>query len=160
MISYAKQSIAQQRSSQKTTLFSKIVKARDDNLITKDELITNALSYLIAGTETTSNTLKFLVWAVSQNEAIRTRLVDELKALPTDFSDADLEKLPFLGSVVQEALRLFSAAPAPLPRIVPREGAMLGGYQLDAGTEFATQAYSMHRNADVFEDPYSFNPER
>ncbi|KAJ6780315.1 hypothetical protein PWT90_09911 [Aphanocladium album] len=132
----------------------------DDDLMTEDELISNALTYLVTSTDTTSNTLTYLVWAISENDTIRARLVDELAALPTDFCDTDLKTLPYLGCVIQEALRLFSSAPAPLPRVVPRAGAVLGGYQLDASTEVATQAYSMHRNAHVFEDPYCSNPAR
>ncbi|KAJ3474031.1 hypothetical protein NLG97_g10023 [Lecanicillium saksenae] len=160
MADYARQSIARQKASEKTTLFSRIIRASEENLMTEPELVANAQSYLVAGTDTTSNTLTYLVWAVSRDETIRQTLLAELSTLPDDFSDAELKPLEYLDHVIQESLRLYSAAPALLPRLVPACGAVLSGYQLSPGTEIAAQAYTMHRNPKVFSDPYTFNPSR
>ena len=67
------------------------------------------------------------------------------------------------------ALRLYTAAPSLLERVVPSasdkpnrrdEDFDLLGYALPAGTVVCTQAWSMHRNPDVFPSPESFLPER
>lgn len=160
MNDYARQSIARQKAGDSVTLFSKIIKAEQDGVMTENELVANASGYLIAGTDTTANTLTFLIWAVCQNTDIRSKLVAEVAALPEDFTDADLKPLKYLDCVCQEALRLYPAAPSTLPRVVPPTGATLGGYALSPGTEVGAQAYTMHRNADVFPEPLKFNPSR
>lgn len=157
---YARQSIARQKAGDSVTLFSKIIKAEEEGAMTENELVANASSYLIAGTDTTANTLTFLIWAVGQNSEIREKLTAELAALPEDFTDADLKPLKYLDHVCQEALRLYPAAPSTLPRVVPPTGAVLGGYTLNPGTEVGTQAYTMHRNEEVFPEPLKFNPSR
>lgn len=44
------------------------------------------------------------------------------------YSDAQLEKLPYLNCVIDEALRLYGAAPGSLPRSAPK-----GGFTLPSG---------------------------
>lgn len=61
-----------------------------------------------------------------------------------------------------EGLRIYSAQPSPLDRIVPPEHSPLRilGYDLPAGTIVASQAWSIHREASVFREPEHFNPDR
>jgi hypothetical protein len=100
---------------------------------------------------------------------------------------AVLQDLPYLNAFVKEGqsthffslavffitptigLRLYSAAPSPLERVVPsstsKNGAIneafdLMGYALPPGTIVATQGWSMHRDASVFISPNTFLPER
>jgi cytochrome P450 len=144
----------------KGTLLSKMYKAYGEESLTQSELVDNAMAYIIAGSDTTANTLTYLVWAVCSNSNIKERLVKELKTLPTNYTDADLKLLPYLRLVIEETLRLYPAAPSALPRLVPAGGAAFGEYWLPEGTVASTQAYSLHRNATVFPHPEHFNPLR
>ncbi len=65
-----------------------------------------------------------------------------------------------MNKVIDETLRLYSAAPGSLPRIVPAGGAILGGYHIPGGTTVSTQAYTFHRNPKIFPNPESFDPDR
>ncbi|KAK7750180.1 hypothetical protein SLS62_007931 [Diatrype stigma] len=142
------------------TLFTKIIQASEDDTLTRRELVDNAQLYIVAGADTTSNTLTYLTWQISRHPQMREKLVAEVKALPDDFHPQQLKDLPYLNQVISETLRLFSAVPAALPRVVPAGGAAIGDYVLPGGTTVATQAYSMHRNARVFEDPDKYDPDR
>lgn len=144
------------------TVFSRVYKAEDDASITHDEIRDNAQSYIIAGSDTTSNTLTYLVWAVCCHPEIKSRLVKELEALPDDFEYEDLRlaNLSYLENVVDEALRRFPAAPSGLPREVPEGGAELCGYHIPAGYTVTTQNYSLHRDLEAFPDPEKFDPSR
>jgi hypothetical protein len=54
-----------------------------------------------------------------------------------------------------------SAAPASLPRYVPKGGLVVNGIFLRPGTVISTQAYTMHRLKDVFgSDADDWRPER
>ncbi|KAK4187953.1 cytochrome P450 [Podospora australis] len=154
---YARESIARH---ERLALFSNVFKAKNEERMTPEEVFPEAESYIIAGTGTTSNTLTYLVWSVCSHPKIQEELVRELRSLPQDFGDAELKELPYLALVIEETLRLYSAVPSGLPRIVPPGGAELAGHRLDEGVTVCAQAYSMHNNPDVFPDPLSFKPER
>lgn len=143
------------------TLFTKLFKGEEDELLTMKEIRDEAMIYILAGSDTTALTLTYLVWAVCRNEGIRRTLVDELAGLRgNSFDDAELRRLPYLNQVIDEALRLYASAPAGLPRVVPAGGATLAGYSFPAGTVVSTQAYSMHRIESIFPDPERFDPSR
>ncbi|KAI0595750.1 cytochrome P450 [Biscogniauxia sp. FL1348] len=178
---YAVQSLARHRAlveasdaAAPPTLLSKLYHAADadaekgdggsskDTILTPDEVRDNAQAYIVAGSDTTSNTLTYLVWSVCRDERVRARLLDALSALPADgsFGDEDLRGIAYLEHVIDETLRMFPAAPAPLPRVVPQEGAELAGYRVPPGCIVSTQAKSLHQNPEAFPEPERFIPER
>ncbi|KAI1490110.1 cytochrome P450 [Biscogniauxia mediterranea] len=130
--------------------------------MTPDEVRDNAQAYIVAGSDTTSNTLTYLVWSVCRDRTsgVRARLLEALAGLPEDFSDEDLRGVAYLEHVIDETLRLHPAVPAPLPRVVPPEGAELAGYRVPPGIVVSTQARSLHKNPEAFPDPERFIPER
>ncbi|KAJ3553602.1 hypothetical protein NPX13_g10852 [Xylaria arbuscula] len=154
--------VAREGPDSRPTVFSKVYKAEDDASITHDEIRDNAQAYIIAGSDTTSNTLTYLAWAVCRHPEIKSRLLKELEVLPDDFDYEDLRvaNLSYLEHVVDEALRRFPAAPSGLPREVPKGGAELGGYHIPAGYTVTTQNYSLHRDLHAFPDPEKFDPSR
>lgn len=142
------------------TLFTNVFKAADDDKLTSEEVCSAATTYIVAGTDTTANSLTYLIWSVCRNPTMKARLLDELQSLPEDYSDSHLRNLRFLNCLIDETLRLYSAAPASLPRVVPSDGAELGTYWVPGGTVVSAQAYTMHRDPDVFHHPEMFDPDR
>ena len=141
------------------TLFRRLFKAGEEGL-SDTEILSEARAYIVAGSDTTTNTLTYLLWSVCRNEDIRSKLAEELKALPEDFDDNILKPLPYLNQVIDETLRLYAAAPSGLPRVVPPGGAELAGHWLPGGSTVTTQAYSLHRDPAVFPRPEVFDPSR
>lgn len=142
------------------TLFTNVFKAQEDDRLTTDEVRNAAMTYIVAGTDTTANSLTYLVCSVCRYPHIKTALLEELGTLPRDYCDQDLRDLRLLNHIIDETLRLHSAAPASLPRVVPREGANFGEYWVPGGTVVCTQAYTMHRDPGIFPQPESFDPYR
>lgn len=136
-------------------IFSKIRSQadKDDAPLTILDMSVEAGSFMIAGTDTTSNTLTYLLWAVMSQPQLQKTLEKEVGEMEEQLTDVAMEKLPFLNAVIQETLRLYGAAPTPLPRVVPLGGAELGGYHLPGGVTVATQAYTMHRDPRFFDNP-------
>lgn len=143
----------------------------------------------IGACDTTSTTISYLCWELSRRADIAGKLQAELDAIIPDrktFPDiSTLQNLPYLSAFVKEGLRcldihnlscdglfqglrLYSAAPSLLERVVPDSSAKtavpeafdLMGYALPPGTLVGTQAWSAHRNSTVFPSPESFLPER
>ncbi|KAF2262937.1 cytochrome protein [Lojkania enalia] len=164
--SYTRESLQRYRSlvaadpwNPKPTLFTNLFRAGEEGL-SQDEIETDAQAYIVAGSDTTSQTMTYLTWAVCRDSAIKQRLVEEVASLPDDYIDDHLMKLHYLNQVIEETLRLYAAAPSGLPREVPKGGCEIDGYWMPGGLTVATQAYSMHRNPAIYIDPERFNPSR
>ena len=65
---------------------------------------------------------------------------------------SDVRDLPYLGAVINEALRVHPAAGLPLERIVPQGGVTVCGAFLPAGTIVGCNAWALHRDEAVFLD--------
>lgn len=100
--------------------------------MTDEEICAEVGSQMIGGTDTTSITLTYTSWELAKQPQLQEKLRQELRnsGLPMAANVlrySDLENLPYLDAVVKEGLRLHPAAPASLPRIVPKGGARLSG---------------------------------
>ncbi|KAI1386652.1 cytochrome P450 [Hypoxylon trugodes] len=146
----------------KRTLFSSLVHkvGSQNEELSREDITTEAQSYITAGTDTTAVTLTYLIYAVSRQKDVHDRLLREIQALPAEFNHRDLRNLPYLNCVIDETLRLYGAASGALPRIVPKEGGQLGGYYVPGGAVVSTQNYTIHRDEEIFPDPEKFDPSR
>lgn len=142
------------------SLFAKLFKAEAEETLPRREIQANSQSYIIAGSDTVSNSLTYLVWAVCGRPDVRETLVQELQTLPEDFEEADLRELKYLNQVIQESMRLYGAVQTGMPRSVPAEGRQLVGHWIPGGTTVSVQAYSMHREEEVFAEAETFDPSR
>ncbi|CAH0045042.1 unnamed protein product [Clonostachys solani] len=128
--------------------------------LTDDDVRKEASNFILAGADTTAITLTYLVWAVLKRPDLQARIEEEVSTLGPAPSDEALEQLPLLNAVIEETLRLYGAVPGNLPRVVPEGGVSLGGYAVPEGIEVETQAYSLHRDPNVFPDPLTFDETR
>lgn len=137
-------------------LFGQMVAASDDyeKVALPDKAVRDeAGNLIVAGSDTTAVTLTYLVYAVLKDPTLQARLEEEVAGFGDQLDMTELESAPLLNSVIEETLRLYGAAPGALPRIVPSQGMIVAGYQLPAGTEVSTQAYTLHRDPRIFQEP-------
>ncbi|KAK7965925.1 cytochrome P450 4ae1 [Apiospora aurea] len=136
------------------------------------DIASECADHLLAGIDTTSDTLMFLLWALSrpQNQRFQDRLRDEVRKIPeTSLSLTSSgtrvptveasDRCTYLGAVIKETLRLYSPLPAYEPRSVAADSA-IDGYTIPANTTVGSSPFSLHRNPDVFKDPLVWDPER
>ncbi|KXJ93702.1 cytochrome P450 [Microdochium bolleyi] len=156
------------------TLFAKVDEAAGgDKGLTQDEILSNAQLYIVAGSDTTSNALTYVIWNVCKRPEVKARLLSELKSLPgtsvsrkgdgevdVDVDYEDLRDATYLNAVIDETLRLYPSTPAPLPRHVPPEGMALAGHWFEGGCVVSTQAWSFHMDPNIFPEPERFDPGR
>ncbi|KAK9131926.1 hypothetical protein Scep_011454 [Stephania cephalantha] len=115
-----------------------------------------------AGIDTSAITLE---WAMSlllnHPEILRKALyeVDNNIEPHRLLKDSDLSNLPYIQSIIQEALRLYP----PGPLLLPHEAAWeckVEQYDVPSGTIVAVNAWAIHRDPNVWPEPDKFMPER
>ncbi|KAF9600944.1 hypothetical protein IFM89_014071 [Coptis chinensis] len=73
--------------------------------------------------------------------------------------DLDLANLPYLHYILNETLRLFPTVPL-LAAHSSAEECTIGGYKIPRGTMLMVNAYAIHRDPKLWEEPNSFKPKR
>lgn len=138
------------------------------------EIACEMFDHLTAGHETSAAGLTWLYWELSKHPDIQRELREELLTLsPTitypvpSCSSLDLphpksiDALPLLQAIVMETLRLHAPIPGIQPRVTPYPTTSLAGYDdIPPNTRVSAQAYSLHRNAEVFPEPETWQPKR
>ncbi|XBI65361.1 hypothetical protein VPH35_045230 [Triticum aestivum] len=132
----------------------------EPELYTDQMIIALCAVIIVIGTETTSST-----WAMSlllNHPAALKKAQAEIDASigTSRMVTADnVPRLSYLQCIINETLRLYPAAPL----LLPHESSIdckVGGYEVPSGTMLIVNAYALHRDPAVWEDPTVFRPER
>ncbi|KAI5862466.1 cytochrome P450 [Durotheca rogersii] len=141
-----------------------------------EELAAEALTQLIAGSDTTSNSSCALLYHVARTPGVLAKLQAELDAaVPSAGADEEeddeakvpayeaIRQLPYLQAVINETLRVHSTSGIGLPRAVPAgtAGVTIGGRRYGPGTVLSVPTYSIHHARAIWgADADAFRPER
>ena len=71
----------------------------------------------------------------------------------------DKASLPFTEACLLEIQRMADIVPLGVPHTVT-EDVVLRGYTIPKGTTVMSNLYAVHRDPEVWTEPYKFNPER
>jgi benzoate 4-monooxygenase len=132
-----------------------------------EELTAEALTQLIAGSDTTSNTSCALLFYVAKTPGVLQKLQAELDAaIPDDANVPTYEmvrNLPYLEAVINETMRMHSTSGIGLPRQIPydSQGVTLRGYYFPPGTVLSVPTWTIHHSKEIWgPDADEFRPER
>lgn len=128
-----------------------------------DETMKGVITTILrAGTESASTAVE---WSMSlllnhPEEMEKARAEIEANVGQDQLLDeADLPKLEYLQKIYTESMRLFP----PAPLLVPHESSedcTMSGFHVPRGTQLLVNAWSIHRDPDLWENPTKFMPER
>jgi len=143
-------------------LLDMLLDARDENgagmsdLHLRDEVMT----LLLAGHETTANTLAWTLYLLAQNPERQSRLEAEVRTVLDGHvaEAASLDRLPYTQMALMEAQRLYPPAWA-IGRKALRDFEV-SGYRIPAGTNIIVSQWVLHRDPRLYPDPERFDPER
>ncbi|KAL0465452.1 benzoate 4-monooxygenase [Neurospora intermedia] len=151
-------------------LLQRLMEGRDEKgePLGREELTAEALTQLIAGSDTTSNSSCALLFHAVRTPGVMEKLQAELDAhIPpeVDVPTYDMVKdLPYLEAVINEVLRFHSTSGIGLPRQIPHDAAQgvhIQGYYLPPGTVLSVPTYSIHHSKEIWgPDADEFKPER
>ncbi|MBA2404447.1 MAG: cytochrome P450 [Bdellovibrionales bacterium] len=130
--------------------------ALEKNVI-RDEVMT----LLLAGHETTSNSLTWTLMYLCQHPEWQVKLQNELKDLgksAAELSLSDMTVLKTFRSVIQEAIRLMPPIPAIGRKTIKSD--ILGGHEVGPNVSVSFFPIVTHRDPRFWEEPMTFKPER
>jgi len=153
---------------ERVDLLARLMEGRDESgeKLGRSELTAEALTQLIAGSDTTSNTSCALLYWVLRTPGVLQKLQKELdRAIPNGQqvpSFMQVKDLPYMQCVINETLRIHSTSSLGLPRLVPPgPGVEILGHHFPAGTVLSVPAYTIHHSKEIWgADADEFVPER
>ena len=120
------------------------------------------MDLLIAGTDTSAQTVNWFLLLLANRPEIQSRVHEELDrviegdALPTV---DDRTRLPYTFACLAESMRFRTIGPLGLPHRAS-EDTEIGGYLVPAGTQVLGNIYSIHHDPRYWDSPNEFIPER
>jgi cytochrome P450 len=142
-------------------LLSSLMSAHDEGAgLTDSELRDEAMTFLLAGHETTANALTWTWYLLSKNPHVLEEMQAEIDSvvgrnIPTA---ADVGKLELTKAVIEESMRLYPPA-----WLIEREAVRddeIDGYEIEAGSVLMVSPYVTHRHPDLWPNPEAFDPRR
>lgn len=134
---------------------------RPGSALTDEDVSGNVLTMLLAGEDTTANTLAWMIWLLHGHPEAARRAAEEVRSVlgvaphPTH---EQLGKLEFLEACAHETMRLRPVAPLNIQQAV--RDTVVGGVALPAGTQVMCLMRPAAVDAAHFPDPQAFRPER
>ncbi|KAG0649869.1 Cytochrome P450 53 [Hyphodiscus hymeniophilus] len=137
-------------------------------MLPDNEIKAEALTQLIAGSDTTGNTITHVIdMMILYPQKLRKLQAELDSAFPSPLPEnwvssfAECKDLPYVSGVIHETLRLRTTVSVGLPRVVSKGGAKVCGEFFEAGTVLSTPTYTTHRDARVWgQNALEYEPER
>nr|GMC64110.1 cytochrome P450 81E8-like [Ipomoea batatas] len=128
-----------------------------------DEIIKGLMMVmLLGGTDTSSVTMEWAMAILLNHPRVLDKAraeIDNLVGQERAIEEEDLPKLKYLQNIILETFRLFSSAPLLVPHC-SSDDCKIGGYDIPRGTMLLVNAWAIHRDPKLWDDPTSFKPER
>ncbi|GMS94950.1 hypothetical protein PENTCL1PPCAC_17125, partial [Pristionchus entomophagus] len=131
--------------------------------LSSEEIVGQCLIFLLAGFDTTSNSLAYVTHFLANHDDVQKKLIEEVDSFLIENETIEIERLndlPYMDAVIKESLRHYPLGSV----VVTRECAKaceIGGFKFEVGDSIATDTWSMHMDKTVWgEDAAEFRPER
>ncbi|XP_015193959.2 vitamin D 25-hydroxylase isoform X1 [Lepisosteus oculatus] len=128
----------------------------------KENLIFSVGELIIAGTETTTNALRWAMLYMALYPSMQGKVQKEIDSVVGKSKLPSLDnkpKMPFTEAVLHEVLRFCNIAPLGIFRATS-EDTVVRGYSIPRGTTVITNLYSVHFDEKYWRKPEQFSPER
>ncbi|KAH6894738.1 cytochrome P450 [Thelonectria olida] len=139
------------------------MRQQEEDRLTKQEVITNASVFLVAGSETSATAISAAVFYLASDQLKLATLAQEVRSSfkhESEITSTGLQGLPYLNAVLEESLRMYPPVAGALPRKIAKGGCVLLGRHVPENTLVSIWQWPLYRNPNYFVSPDSFLPER
>ncbi|GBB88002.1 hypothetical protein RclHR1_14500004 [Rhizophagus clarus] len=118
---------------------------------------------IIAGTDTTANSISFVVYYLAHYPDVKKKMMDEIDRVFQDdktrpITESDVLNLKYCEAIAKEVARIFPVL-ASFSRSLEKPDE-IGGYQWPAETMIKINVDAIHNSGEYWDDPDKFNPDR
>ncbi|XP_058186834.1 cytochrome P450 81Q32-like [Rhododendron vialii] len=128
-----------------------------------DAIIKGLITVMVfAGTDTSAITMEWAMSLLLNHPQILEKARNELDTnIGQDrlLDEQDLSKLLYLQAIISETFRICPAAPMLVPHM-SSDDCIIGGFDVPRDTILLVNAWAIHKDPKVWDDPGSFKPER
>ncbi|KAK7028528.1 benzoate 4-monooxygenase [Favolaschia claudopus] len=127
------------------------------------ELTAEAVTLLIAGSDTTSNSIAVILHYIATHPRVYKKILELLLEASSGRNEITYEQVkdvPYLQATINEGVRLHSTTAIGLHRSAPPGGLVCCGHFFPEGTELSVPAWTIGHDPQVWGDPDTFRPER
>ncbi len=135
--------------------------------LTQEEAAGEALLQVVAGSDTTAATVRFVLLNLLNAPLTYQRLQAEIDSaaatgkISSPIKDSEARELPYLQAVIKEGLRISPPGTGMFNKVVPKGGDTINGIFVPEGTNIGTAVFGVHHSKKVYgEDSGVFRPER
>ncbi|XP_035509345.1 cytochrome P450 2J6-like [Morone saxatilis] len=135
-------------------------KGQADSSFDEENLIMCVIDLFVAGSETTSTTLRWAFLYMAKYPEIQEKVqaeIDRVIGQSRQLSMEDRAKLPYTDAVLHEVQRIGNIVPLSLPHITSKE-MQLAGYTIPKGITVIPNLTSVLFDKNEWETPSTFNP--
>ncbi|KAM0263717.1 hypothetical protein ACHAQJ_001031 [Trichoderma viride] len=136
---------------------------RNGATLTFEELTSNAVILIIAGSETTATALSAAAYYLGLHPEKQAKLAQEVRSAFTSVKDitiTSVQHLSYMLAVLDEAMRMFPPIAAGLPRLTAEGGGMIAGEFVPEDTIVEVWQWPLYHNPNFWKQPDDFIPER
>ncbi|XP_030632015.1 cytochrome P450 2C31 isoform X1 [Chanos chanos] len=126
-----------------------------------DNLVATCLNLFLAGTETTSTTIRYALMLLIKYPHIQERMQKEIDTVIGQARSPlmeDRKSLPFTNAVLHEVQRYIDLVPLNVPHYATHN-ISFRGYTIPKDTVIIPMLHSVLRDENHWQKPWSFNPE-
>jgi cytochrome P450 len=142
-------------------LIDVMLNAHDPNW-TEKELVSNAFIMFLAGHETTSTALGWMVYHLATLPEIQQKLKEEVDRVlqGKPITQDNIRELVYMSYVIKENLRIQPPVTWVPSRIMKEDTEFEGRMTIPKGARIGMNIYAVHHNPEFWPEPEKFDPER
>ncbi|KAF2195342.1 cytochrome P450 monooxygenase-like protein [Zopfia rhizophila CBS 207.26] len=154
-----------EKESSRPDFMSYILKNQGSNekSLSRPEMDSNAVLFLVAGSETTATMLSGTTYLLLKHPAVYAKLVHEIRSkfdCQSEITIEEVNKLDYMIACLNEGLRYYPPVPTGFPRVVPKGGDNISGHFIPEGMSVYVSQHATNHSTRNYTDPDAYVPER
>ncbi|VDN54401.1 unnamed protein product [Dracunculus medinensis] len=138
-----------------------LLSLKQDHKLTEHDILEEVGTFLIAGYDTVSSSIGFVLFLLGHRPSIQEKVYRELRDIfgetDREITRDDLKKMKYLEQCMKESIRLYPTVVLIGRRIT--QDIEIGGYTIPAGVTACISPFAVARDPEQWKNPETFDPE-
>ncbi|KAG8160840.1 hypothetical protein KVR01_009104 [Diaporthe batatas] len=127
------------------------------------DLASESSLLIAAGSDAVRFAVAATMFYLLQNQDAKAKVTAEVRSLDLGedgLSESKIASLKYLRACLDEGMRLSPPKAGSIPRETGAGGIVIDGVSIPEGMTVATTTYALHRDPEIYKEPFQYNPDR